>query len=89
MVLTEQQEKKLRHMLGAEPGRYRKNEWGFRNHYAASPGGSDYAELKTLETEGLVTQGRVSETLVFFHATEMGCRAIGMVKKQIERAFKR
>ena len=89
MELTTDQEKKLRHMLGAEPGRYRKNQWGFRNHYAASPTSKDHDELKAMEAKGLVFQGRASENMVFFHATETGCKAIGLTKAQIDRAFDR
>lgn len=89
MELTTQQEKKLRHMLGAEPGRYRKNQWGFRNHYAASNNSQAYTELKEMELIGLVSEGGASDSMVFFHATEAGCKSIGLTKSQIDRAFDR
>lgn len=89
MELTEQQEKKLRHMLGAEHGRYRKDQWGFRNHYAANPNSPACAELKEMKEIGLVSEGGSSENMIFFHATEKGCKAIGLTKTQIDRAFDR
>ena len=87
--MTDEQEKKLRHMLGAVPGRYRKNQWGFRNYYCASKGGQDHTDLQQMAADGLVSQGHVGEKTIYFHATEAGCKAIGLTKAQIDRAFDR
>lgn len=87
--MTAEQEKKLRHMLGAVPGHYRKNQWGFRNYYCASQGGQDHADLQKMAEAGIVVQGRMGEKTIYFHATEAGCKAIGLTKAQIDRAFDR
>jgi hypothetical protein len=78
---------KLQHMLGATPNGYSKSKWGFRNHYAASKGGEQEAAMRRLESVGLVEQGREGESLIFFHATVAGCKAVGLRPKQIERAM--
>jgi len=86
--LTKSQEQKLRHALGAEPGRYPKKQWGFRNHYAIGKTPcSDLDDLIALEKAGLVYRGIETETLIFFHATEAGCLAVGMGKQQIKNAL--
>lgn len=86
MALAKEHERKLRHMLGAEH-HYRKNQWGFRNHYAAGTNSTAHHELNEMAALGLVKQGRTTENMVFFHATEAGCKAIGLTKAQIARAF--
>lgn len=89
MQLNATQEKKLRHMLGAEPGRYTKKQWGFRNYYCASQGSTDHAQLLEMAEAGIVAQGHMGEKTIYFHATEAGCKAIGLTKAQIDRAFDR
>lgn len=88
MELTKSQENKLRHMLGAEPGRYPKRRWGFRNHYACETINEKcMSELRSMVDAGLLTQGRSSGKLTFFRATEAGCRAVGMKGAQIRNAL--
>jgi hypothetical protein len=88
MELTKSQEQKLRHMLGAETGRYPKRSWGFRNHYACGrENDGDLEELLSMVDAGLLTKGREAYKLVFFHATEAGCRAVGLKGKQIRNAL--
>lgn len=79
---------KLRHMLGAGPER-RKRDHGFRNHYCASFGGQDYATLQEMEQAGLVRSGLFINggKMRYFHATIEGCKAIGLSKAAIKRAF--
>jgi hypothetical protein len=86
VALAETQLDDLRHMVGAQP-HIRKRDWGFRNHYAASKG--SLAELSMLELQrlGYVTEGRTGEELVFFHCTELGCKAAGLNERQTRRAL--
>lgn len=79
--------RKLQHMLGATPGHYPKTKWGFRNYYATS-GGPATEAMKRMEVQGLVRLGYTSECgMAYYHATEAGCRAAGLVGKQIKRAL--
>lgn len=83
----ERREDMLRHMLGAEPGRYSEDKWGFRNHWCASRNSEDYAELCAMVESGLVTRDAETEGFVVFRATEAGCNFIGLTREQIKRAF--
>lgn len=74
---------KLRHMLGAVPGRQK--QWGFRNYFAAGKGHEP--AMRRLESAGFVVQGRAYNESFYFHATEEGCKAVGMNKAQIKRAM--
>jgi hypothetical protein len=76
----------LKHMLGAE-SHIPRRDWGYRNHFAASLGGPDEESFKKMERMGLVTRGRNTESLIFFHATEVGCMAAGLDSRQIKRAL--
>jgi hypothetical protein len=53
MEITQRQKQLLQHMLGAD-ARYKKNQWGFRNHFAASPNSKDCVEFEKMEEIGLV-----------------------------------
>lgn len=85
MTITAQDLKKLRHMLGAEPDRPQR-AWGFRNYYACG-GGENEKSMRRLEAAGFVQQGRPYDKSFYFHATEEGCKAVGMNKAQIKRAM--
>lgn len=74
----------LRHMLGVSE-MYKKNQWGFRNYYACSK--SSEKSMRRLEKLGFVRQGRSYEDSFYFHATEEGCKAVGMNTVQIKRAM--
>lgn len=76
----------LRHMLGADPQRYKPRQWGFRNYFACG-GGEQEESMRRLEAAGFVQQGRPFGGSFYFHATEEGCRAVGMNAAQIKRAF--
>ena len=72
----------LRHMVGAKD----KNP-GYRNVFA--PGGENVASMKRLEVAGLVIQGRVFvDDVHYYHATQLGCRAIGLSNAAIKRALR-
>lgn len=79
--------RKLRHMLGAEEGWHPKRHWGYRNFWCASIGGKDYADLMEMAGKGLVIKGHSGEKTVYFHATEAGCKLIGLTQAQIARAM--
>ena len=85
--LSEDDINNLRHMLGAEPGRYKKANWGFRNYYSTGGAGSTHERLLRMESLGLLVKRVASERTVFFHATEAGCLAVGLKKAQIRRAL--
>ncbi len=83
-MLTESQKQKLKHMLGAD-SRYRKNQWGFRNHFCASIGTPDDIELAEMEINGLVKSGNRSKEQVFYFATKAGAEAIGFKPYQLRK----
>lgn len=72
----------LRHMLGVASN-VAKKDIGFRNYFNSCPGHGDLPSLERLEANGLVRRGRPD----YWHATEAGCRAIGLTDKQIKRAL--
>ena len=72
----------LRHMLGMASN-IKPRDYGFRNYYNTSDGGPDNDSMRRLESMGLVRAGRPN----YFHATEAGCKAVGMNAKQIKRAL--
>jgi len=43
--------------------------------------------MRRLESMGLVAAGHRSGSMTFFHATESGCREVGLDAKQIKRAL--
>lgn len=75
---------KLRHMVGVGPD-VKPKDWGYRNYYAASP--SSEPAMRRLESAGFVHEGSVYRGSFNFHATEEGCKAVGMNKAQIKRAM--
>lgn len=74
----------LRHMLGVG-SHIAKREWGYRNHFA--PGGDNIKSMERLETAGLVRRGRPYRETHYYHATEKGCKAAGLNKKQTNNAM--
>jgi hypothetical protein len=75
----------LRHMLGAR-STDSKRDWGYRNYYCANVGDESMARLAA---QGLVRQGRTLPDQVYWHATEAGCKAIGLSDKFIQKATRR
>jgi len=78
---------KLEHMLGADP-RYKKKQWGFRNHYCAGPQDTDLEEMVEL---GLVKRIEYNSEMIgkdskMYHATKKGALAIGFKIYQLKNA---
>lgn len=74
----------LRHMVGAL-SHIPKSQWGFRNHFA--PSQADLPSMERLEIAGLAQKGRPYEETHYYHATEAGCVAAGLNKRQTEKAL--
>jgi hypothetical protein len=72
----------LRHMLGVASN-VPKKDIGYRNYFNSCAGHSDLPALERLEANGLVRRGGPN----YWHATEAGCKAIGLTDKQIKKAF--
>lgn len=72
----------LRHMLGVGE-HIHKRDWGYRNYYNAEEGHDGMPSLLRLEGNGLIVRGHHG----YWHATESGCKAIGLTAKQINKAF--
>jgi hypothetical protein len=81
-MLTDSQNQKLQHMLGAD-SRYKKKQWGFRNHFCATVGTPDDIELIEMEKNGLVKSGNRIEDRVFYFATKAGAKAVGFKQYQL------
>lgn len=84
--LTDTQRKLLQHTLGARPDQNKRN-YGYRNHFLASAGSKDFAEFIAMESAGLVESGPMTNGHQYFRATVEGCKAIGLGKAAIKRAF--
>ena len=83
--MIEKREQLLQHMLGAD-SRYKKKQWGFRNHYCASGNEDcpDRIELEKMETDGLVkSSGQFGYKT--FHATKKGAESIGFKPYQLRK----
>ena len=76
---------KLQHMLGAVK-QYPKSKWGWRNYYAAG-GGQAREAMQRLVGDGLATAGRAIGDMTYFHATRLGCKAVGLDGAGIKRAM--
>lgn len=81
--------KSLRHMLGVDPNRYKPSQFGFRNYYASPMSGRPLESMRRLESAGFIRQGVSGESTIYFHATEEGCKAVGMNAEQIKRALEK
>lgn len=82
-MISEKRKQLLQHMLGAD-SRYKKKQWGFRNHYCASsdPQCPERLELESMEQEGLVKSGERMGYKTFW-ATKAGAVAIGFKPYQL------
>lgn len=72
----------LRHMLGVG-SHIPKKQWAYRNYFNAEDGHGDMPSLLRLQADGLVLKGRPG----YWHASEAGCRAIGLNERQIKKAM--
>jgi hypothetical protein len=79
----------LTHMLGAGSHVKRSNH-GYRNYFCAGIGSPDYAAMIVMEAAGLVKSAHKINggTDQYFFATLEGCKAAGLSKAAIKRAFK-
>lgn len=75
----------LQHMLGAD-SRYKKNQWGFRNHFCSSKDTADDINLREMVELGLAELGCEGEMGIFYHATKLGAITIGFKKYQLRNA---
>ena len=71
----------LQHMLGADE-RYKKKQWGFRNHFCSNKGNKYHEELLKMQGLGLVKSG-IQLNYTVFWATKEGAKAIGFKAYQI------
>ena len=80
----------LRHMLGAGL-HIPKRSHGYRSGYCVGIGSDAYGTLIEMERIGLVKAGvKINLNLdQYFHATIEGCKAIGLSKAAIKRAFEK
>lgn len=74
----------LRHMVGATP-HHAQVRWGFRNHYLVNR--RDAAALERLVAAGFARAGRSLLRLQYFHATDVGCRLVGLTAKRAQVAL--
>lgn len=81
-MITDKQKEILQHTLGAD-SRYKKSQWGFRNHYQASKNHVNRKEVERMVKEGLMEYYFVHGMGDVYSATEKGMGAIGFTKKQI------
>jgi hypothetical protein len=78
----------LRHTLGARPEQQKANH-GYRNRFCASVGSEHWLQFMAMvdagfaETGSLINEGKQQ----FFSATVAGCKAIGLSRAAIKRAF--
>jgi hypothetical protein len=77
----------LQHMLGAWPDDPGPAGWGRRNYFMTGPGKVDDA-FRELVAAGMAYVGsRIADNICIYHATEKGCRAIGLNAVQVSRAI--
>lgn len=86
--LTGKHRKLLQHTLGARPDQ-NKRYHGYRNHFLASVGSDDHAEFIIMTAVGFAESGRERDGQQYFRATVEGCKAVGLSKPAIKRAFER
>lgn len=78
----------LRHTLGARPEQ-RKANHGYRNRFCASVGSAHWLQFVAMADSGLAETGSLINEgkQQFFSATVAGCKAIGLSRAAIKRAF--
>lgn len=89
MKTTDKRRRELiQHMTGAIPTN-QKSKHGFRNHFCAEIGYTDYDDMLLMVGAGLVKAGRIinNSTMQYFHATEAGCEFAGLHKAAVKRAL--
>jgi hypothetical protein len=70
----------LRHMVGATP-HHPRARWGFRNEYLVNR--RDVGAMMRLLSIGFVRTGNsLLKHLMYFHATDLGCRVAGLDAKR-------
>lgn len=88
--LSKNQIHKLKHMLGYDAKKCR----GYRNRYCIfSINIEDMAELDDLVKKGFCkkdfSDNRNNSTMIFYSATEDGCKAIKLTEAEIKRAMEK
>jgi hypothetical protein len=73
-------------MLGITPG-LKRGQWGYRNWYLVGAAGLDYESMIRMESFGFVFRRNVVSRSTYFHATEDGCRLVGLRPRQIVNAM--
>ncbi len=78
----------LTHTLGAG-SHIRKSKHGYRNHFCASVGSHNYKAFEEMVSAGFAERGASLNggKSVYFRATVEGCKAVGLSKAAIKRAF--
>lgn len=76
----------LKHMLGAGQTIPKKRH-GYRNYFCTTIASTNHDIMLAMKDAGLVSQGRAINGMRYFHATESGCKVIGLGKSAIKRAF--
>nr|WP_315249278.1 hypothetical protein [uncultured Duganella sp.] len=75
----------LRHMVGATP-HHPRARWGFRNEYLVNR--RDVDAMMRLLNVGFVRGGSsLLQHLMYFHATDLGCRVAGLDAKRTRVAL--
>ena len=85
--LTSDELQKMQHMVGATKN-IPKRQHGYRNYYASSVENSGVME--NLLKKGLVFRGKkhhIGQCDYYYHATEKGCKAIGLTKAATKQAL--
>jgi hypothetical protein len=78
----------LTHTLGAG-SHVRKSKHGYRNHFCASVGSDSDKAFEEMVAAGLAEKGSSLNggKSVYYRATVEGCKAVGLSKAAIKRAF--
>ena len=76
----------LRHTLGATD-RYNPSSWGHRNYYASEASTEGDESMQRLLAVGYVKTSGQRYGYLYYHATPVGCDALGFTKAQKQRAM--
>lgn len=77
---------RLQHALGAVPD-HLKRQWGLRNYFCAAKSGGAFESMQRLVGAGLAFVGHEGDDQTYFHATRLGCKAVGLDAAAIRRAL--